>query len=165
MSAYICQILTCKWLRLDTWVPQHMLASTPSMSMIRMGPAWSSGRPRLLTWCTHTSNATSTHKQLLFFVKINVMTKINRKQEGKSKALTWLVVIVECEDCFSTINHNAHILCAPFLIQDHLLTAAERWQKHGLWSFHLQLLPGLGAEQASWKECLVRWCFSDAPVP
>lgn len=49
---------TCKWLRLDTWVPQHMFASTPSISMIRIGPAWSSGSPRDLTWFKHTHSLT-----------------------------------------------------------------------------------------------------------
>lgn len=42
--------LTWRSLRLLTWVPQHMLESTLLMVTTRMGPAWSSGKPRPRTW-------------------------------------------------------------------------------------------------------------------
>ena len=42
--------LTWRCAKLERWVPQHILFSTPSMVTTRTGPTWSSGKPRVRTW-------------------------------------------------------------------------------------------------------------------
>lgn len=89
---------TCKWLRLDTWVPQHMLASIPSISIIRIGPARSSGSPRLLTWFTDRTHVTyCTCKIFKYFIYLfstsmfNIYSTQTFSTAGSSIERSWTV--------------------------------------------------------------------------
>ena len=41
---------TCRWPRLETWVPQQRFSSNPSIVITLMGPVRFSGKPLVFTW-------------------------------------------------------------------------------------------------------------------
>ena len=84
-------VLTCKWERLDTWVPQHMFTSSPSIVTTRTAPTWSSGRPRVLTWQNHQNNIYR-HSLVLFnlFIKWQLQSRSSAEHDlGLNLAWKW----------------------------------------------------------------------------